>query len=160
MVEIIKNWTIDLGFPENTAGITSWVIVALGVIIIAFLAAFITKNVLLVGVKYFVGRTKTQWDDFLLKRNVFTRLSHLAPAIVIYFTAYLFAPFDQVLQRFSNIYMILAGLLAVMAFLSAIVDIYKIPSFFTPAAKEPSVLPSHGPGYESVVGKSEGGSMP
>jgi len=125
MVEIIKNWTIDLGFPENLAGIAGWVIVALGVIIIAFLAAFITKHVLLAGIKYFVGRTKTQWDDFLLKRNFFTRLSHLAPAIVIYFTAYLFAPFDQVLYRFSNIYMILASLLAVLAFLSAVVDIYN-----------------------------------
>jgi len=125
MVEIIKNWTIDLGFPENMAGIAGWVIVALGVIIIAFLAAFITKHVLLAGIKYFVGRTKTQWDDFLLKRNFFTRLSHLAPALVIYFTAYLFAPFDQVLYRFSNIYMILASLLAVLAFLSAVVDIYN-----------------------------------
>jgi len=125
MVEIIKNWTIDLGFPENLAGIAGWVIVALGVIIIAFLAAFITKHVLLAGIKYFVGRTKTQWDDFLLKRNFFTRLSHLAPALVIYFTAYLFAPFDQVLYRFSNIYMILASLLAVLAFLSAVVDIYN-----------------------------------
>lgn len=125
MIEIIKKWTIDLGLSENTAGLAGWVGVALGVMILAFLAAFITKHVLLAGVKYFIGRTKTQWDDFLLKRRVFTRLSHLAPAIVIYFTAYLFAPFDQVLQRFSNVYMILAGLLAVMAFLSAVVDIYN-----------------------------------
>ena len=125
MVEIIKNWTVDLGLSENMAGIAGWVGVAFGVIALAFMAGFITKNFLLAGVKYFVGRTKTEWDDFLLKRNVFARLSHLAPALVIYFTAYLFAPFDEVLQRFSNIYMILAGLLAVMAFLSAVVDIYN-----------------------------------
>lgn len=124
MVEIIKKWTIDLGLSENTAGIAGWVGVALGVITLAFMAAFVTRKFLLAGVTYFVSRSKTQWDDFLLKRKVFTRLSHLAPAIVIYFTAYLFAPFDEVLQRFSNIYMILAGLLAVMAFLSAVVDIY------------------------------------
>jgi miniconductance mechanosensitive channel len=125
MVEIIKNWTMALGLSENTAGIVGWIGAALGVIILAFVVAFITRKFLLAGVRYFVGRTGTQWDDFLLKRKFFTRLSHLAPAIVIYFTAHMFAPFDEVLQRFSNIYMILAGLLAVMAFLSAVVDIYN-----------------------------------
>jgi miniconductance mechanosensitive channel len=125
VVEIIKKWTLGFGLSENAAGIVGWIGMALGIIILAIVAALITRRFLLAGIKYFVGRTKTMWDDVLLKRKVFSRLSHLTPAIVIYFTAYLFEPFDGLVERFSTLYMIFAGLLAVMAFLSAVVDIYN-----------------------------------
>jgi miniconductance mechanosensitive channel len=125
VIEIIKKWTLGFGLSENAAGIAGWIGMALGIIILAIIAAFVTRKFFLAGIKYFVGRTKTMWDDVLLKRKVFSRLSHLAPAIVIYFTAYLFEPFDGLIEHFSTLYMIFAGLLAVMAFLSAVVDIYS-----------------------------------
>jgi miniconductance mechanosensitive channel len=60
-----------------------------------------------------------------LEHRFFSRLSHLAPALVIYFAAYLFAPIMGAIQRVSTAYMVLAGVLVINAFLNAAVDIYR-----------------------------------
>ena len=125
MAEILKNWLINQGVTEGLADYVGWLGVALGVIILAFLSNYIAKRFLLAGVRYLVKKSRTKWDDALLEHKVFTRLSHLAPALVIYFSAYLFPSIQEPLQRFSVVYMILAGLFVFNAFLSAVVDIYR-----------------------------------
>jgi miniconductance mechanosensitive channel len=125
MAEILRNWLVNRGVTEELAGYVGWLGVALGVIILAFLSNYIAKRFLLVGVRYFVKKSRTKWDDALLEHKVFTRLSHLAPALVIYFSAFLFPSIQESLQRFSVVYMILAGLFVFNAFLSALVDIYR-----------------------------------
>jgi miniconductance mechanosensitive channel len=128
MVEMIKafeDWLIGQGFNEKLADYTSWAGAALAVIIIAFLANYIAKRFLLAGVSIFVRKTKTSWDDALMRRNVFTRLSHLAPALVFYVSAHLFPPVQDTIQRLSMVYMIMAGLFAFNGFLNAVVDIYN-----------------------------------
>lgn len=99
----------------------------LGVALAALLANFIAKRIILRGAAKFVAHTKTTWDDIFVEHHVLERLSHLAPALVIY----LAAPFlltdtdDQVyveyLRRFANVWMILAGARAVHAFIEALV---------------------------------------
>jgi len=80
---------------------------------------------LLTGVRYFVKKSRTTWDDVLVERKVFTRLSHLAPALVIYFSAPLFSSIESILLRFSMIYMIVVGVLVINSFLDSVVDIYR-----------------------------------
>ncbi len=125
MAEILKNWLIDQGVGEGLAGYICWLGVALGVIILAFVCNYIAKRFLLVGVRYLVKKSRTRWDDALLEHKVLTRLSHLAPALVIYFSANLFPPIQEPLRRFSTVYMMLVGLFVFNAFLSAVVDIYR-----------------------------------
>jgi miniconductance mechanosensitive channel len=125
MVDIFRNWLIELGVGETFALYLGWTIQVLAVITVAFLSNFIARKVLLAGVRFFVKRSRTSWDDALYGRKVFARMSHLAPAIVIYFTAYLFPPIQDLLQRFSMAYMIFAGMLVINAFLNAVVDIYR-----------------------------------
>ncbi|MHC5000437.1 MAG: mechanosensitive ion channel family protein [Planctomycetota bacterium] len=70
--------------------------------------------------------SKTQWDDALAKHHVFALLSHLVPAIIIYF----FAPdFVINMQLAAVIYMIIIGMLVINAFLSSVVDIYRTYEF-------------------------------
>jgi miniconductance mechanosensitive channel len=125
MADILRDWFISLGASEGLAEWVSWLTLGLAVVILAFLCNYIAKRFVLAGVAYLARRTETHWDDALIRRRVFTRLSHLAPAIVIYNTAYLFPPVQALIRRFSTVYMILAGLLAVNAFLTAVVDIYE-----------------------------------
>ncbi|MBU8932814.1 MAG: mechanosensitive ion channel family protein [candidate division Zixibacteria bacterium] len=125
MKEQLANWLTDTGLTPQWAGYLSWVGVALGVIILAWVSNYIAKKIVLVAVGRVIRKTRTNWDDVLLERKVFTRLSHLAPAVVIYFSAYLFPPVQDILQRAANVYMILTGLLAFNAFLSAVIDIYR-----------------------------------
>jgi len=125
MVEVLRDWVIKQGITEELAGFICWLVVALAVIIAAYLSNYIAKRFLLTGVAYFVKRSRTDWDDALLKNKVFTRLSHMAPALVIYFCAYLFPSIQEPIQRFSMVYMILVGLFVFNAFLSAMLDIYR-----------------------------------
>ena len=117
------------------AGLTgqaaTWVIEGaevLGVAIVAILANMITKGVVLKAVHQVALRTKTDWDDALVSRKVFHRLSHLAPALVIYGLA------PQALQtpelitlalRSAQVYMLFAGLGALNALLNSVNDIYQ-----------------------------------
>ncbi|MEW5925350.1 MAG: mechanosensitive ion channel family protein [Candidatus Zixiibacteriota bacterium] len=121
----IQEWLINNGVSEWWAHYLSWVGVVLAIGLLACISNFIAKRILLVGITHFVKRSKARWDDALLERKVFTLLSHFAPALVIYFTAYLFGPAKDVIQRLATVYMALAGILVVNAFLNAVVDIYQ-----------------------------------
>jgi miniconductance mechanosensitive channel len=127
MIEALKGWLLKQGFAisDSLADYISWFVAALAIIVLAFAANYVAKRFLLAGISIFVKRTKTSWDDVLLRRNVFTRLSHLAPALVFYFSASLFPPVQGTIERLSLVYMIMAGLFAFNGFLNAVVDIYN-----------------------------------
>ena len=75
-----------------------------------------------------VGNRVTS-DDALLQRNVLKRISHYAPAAVIYLLAPLALQGYDSASRFVTqlvlIYMIVLGLLVLDAVLNAIVDVYR-----------------------------------
>ncbi len=128
MVSLIR-WLINLGFSDLLAKTLAWIAACIIVVAAALVAHIVAKRLLLRLIKHFVKRTKTAWDDILLKRNVFGRLAHLAPALVVY----LLAPFFWLvyhpvlcltLQRIAMIYMAAVAVLALDAFLNAVVDIY------------------------------------
>jgi len=125
MFETLKNWLIEQQLSETLAAYVSWIVLAAGVIIVAFVVNFIVKKILLKIVTYFIKLTKTTWDDALLQNKVFTRLSHLAPALIIYVSASMFEPVQEIIQRFSMVYMLFTGLLVINSFLKAVVDIYR-----------------------------------
>ena len=54
---------------------------------LAVLANIVARHVIVRGMHAVVSRTKTRWDDVLVEHRVFERLSHLAPALVVYLAA-------------------------------------------------------------------------
>lgn len=98
---------------------------ALTLILLAFIANWLAKKIVLVVLTGIVRRSPTNWDNAMLERGVFTRLSHLAPALVFYFGADAFPEIQETLQRLSLVYMMLAGLSAAYAFLDGVDDIYR-----------------------------------
>jgi len=125
LVRAFNDWLVSIGVSPSMADDISWLGLALIVMILALAANYIAKKVLIAGVSYFVRRTKTGWDDAMVENRVFSRLSHFAPALVIYFTAYLFPPIQNIIQRLSLAYMFLAGFMVINAFLNAVIDIYR-----------------------------------
>lgn len=103
----------------------AWLAVAL----VAIVSNFIAKKVILRGISKLVRHTKTTWDDLFVDHDVLERLSHLAPALVLYMAApfLLSEPEDQIyedyLRRFANAWMIIAGARALHAFIEALVDV-------------------------------------
>ncbi len=98
---------------------------ALVLILLAFVANWLTKRILLAVVSGVIRRSPTHWDDVMLERGVFTRLSHIAPALIIYFGAGAFPELQDTIQRISLVYMMLAGLSVGHAFLDGVEDIYR-----------------------------------
>ena len=61
--------------------------ILLFVVLGAIISTIITKKLLLSSIEKVVAKTASSWDDTLLKNNVFGRLSHISPAIIIYLSA-------------------------------------------------------------------------
>lgn len=83
ILESYRQLLEGVGFSEKWAFITENATVFLIIILLAFLADRITKGILVSVIKRLVKRTKNQYDDIFLKKGVFNRLAHIAPALVI-----------------------------------------------------------------------------
>lgn len=95
----------------------------------AWLANVVAKRVILRLVTSIIQRTSLRWDDIFLQRGVFTRLSHLAPALVItlfgddfFLREHIWA---QTLRTAVNVYLVIILLLVIDAALDAVVDLYN-----------------------------------
>ena len=88
---------------------------------------FIARRIIIRFLHKLSLRTRTQWDDMLVASGVFTRLSHLAPAFLIYFTATLFQSpgLTAWLQRVAMAYILIVGAWSLHAFLNAVHAIYR-----------------------------------
>lgn len=86
MENIILQLTEQLtgrGIPPDTAELAARAIGVVLLLFIAWAANFLAKGVILRAVLGIVRRTSARWDDALVDAGVFTRLSHVAPALVI-----------------------------------------------------------------------------
>jgi len=122
--EILLNW----GMQEHHADILN---VAFGIFIVllaAFLSDIIARKLILTALRRIIKKTTTQWDDIIYERKVFNRLSHLAPALILFYSS------DVILNEYETwlalihgalqIYMILVAILVINSFLLAANQIY------------------------------------
>ena len=129
MVESIHNFLITQGFDPVTGHFLARGILVVLAILLSVIAHVVAKRITLRGLTRIVVRTETRWDDILLERKVFTRLSHLAPAIVLYIMLPLaLEGYERLITFTTNllfIYIIIVGILVCNAFLNAVLDIYR-----------------------------------
>ncbi|WP_372639367.1 mechanosensitive ion channel family protein [Ancylomarina sp.] len=123
----LKDWLINQGIAESFAIIIQSAIAVVIVLILAWLSDVISRKVLISIITKLVRKTKTHWDDILLERKVFNKISHFAPAIIIYYSASLINPPSSglAIEKATQIYMIILSLMLIDSFLSAANDIYK-----------------------------------
>ena len=139
MIEYISDLLRPQGFDGPSMVWISQCIAVSIIVILSVVANFVAKRVILRGVKAVVKKSKYKWDDKFLDRNVFGRLSHIAPALVIYIlTPVLLVSGDSgeseggltatlidYIKRGSLIYMLAVAVLAVDSFFNAVIDIYR-----------------------------------
>ncbi|MEZ4397557.1 MAG: mechanosensitive ion channel [Candidatus Krumholzibacteriia bacterium] len=101
---------------------------AVALFVLCVVVNWVAKRVLLRVVTTVVRRTRTHWDDALLERRVFSRLSHLAPGLVLYLLGPgAFAPWAPVagfVQKGAVVYMLAMALASLNALVNAGGDIY------------------------------------
>lgn len=95
----------------------------------AVIAYFITRCILLMLLHKALRRTNTLWDDALVEQNVFGRLAHLVPALIIQkgvpLVPDVFPAAAGMISHLTSVYMIVVVTLTVTALLSAINQIYE-----------------------------------
>lgn len=114
---------VDAGMADRLTLLTG----LLGLLILAGVANFIAKKVILRAVGGIIRRTAYTWDDAFMESGVFTRLSHLAPALVFsLFGDDVFGETPAIkawIDGFVTVYLILIGLAVASAALNAVLAI-------------------------------------
>lgn len=96
-------------------------------ILLAILALFVTRKVLLTILSRFIRKTATEWDDYLLKRKFFHKAAYFAPAIVLHY----YISYSGVLNYsngFKNaiyVYMLSLTMILISTLLDTFNDIYS-----------------------------------
>jgi miniconductance mechanosensitive channel len=132
----IKNHLLNWGIEENYAVVINVIFGFILIILLAYLSDIITRKFLVNLIARIVKKSSTSWDDILYEKKVFSRLAHLAPAIVLYYSlGYVLTDYPSlinILQSVLLIYMIIIALLAIHSFVVSLGDIYSM----LPVAKD------------------------
>ena len=119
----IKEFFIRTGLSYNLSSLLSTVTLVVIVTILSWVANYAAKLIINTVVTRIVRRTASQWDDIFLEQKVFTRLSHLAPALVIWFMAAwalkAYPIWLIIVHKIAYIYMVAAGMMVLLAFVEA-----------------------------------------
>ncbi|MDP4186728.1 MAG: mechanosensitive ion channel [Bacteroidota bacterium] len=106
----------------------SHAIIIILIILLALVGDIITKRLIVTIITAYVKRSKNQWDDVFLEKGVFNRLSHFAPALIVFYSIHF--TFNQYqagiafIQAMTKIYMIIISLLVADSCLEALHEIY------------------------------------
>ncbi len=128
LFEQLEVWfSAELGLQQKVGPIVMDLIILAVLLVLAFIANYLAKRFILKLVEHFASKSSTKWDDVLVKRKFFRRLSHFAPALVIYLMSSVFFENDTavfVTRRIAEIYMLFVAIFTIDAFLSSVVDVY------------------------------------
>ena len=120
--EQIGDWLLEISARNQ------WVLVAI-VLLTAWVANWVAKKLIVRAMRSFASRTKTKWDDHLVKNRVFEKLSHIAPTLVIYAWASLLFPdngdLEATTQRLMLAFIIVIGGRVVSSLMDSALSIFR-----------------------------------
>lgn len=124
----LKEFFIDAGFSYGLSSILSTMGLVIIVIFLSWLSNLVAKTIILQIVTRIVKRTTSKWDDIFLEQKVFTRLSHLAPALVIWEMAgwalKAYPGWLITVQKLTYIYIVIVGIVVINSFIESWHRIY------------------------------------
>ncbi|MFH1728766.1 MAG: mechanosensitive ion channel domain-containing protein [Pseudomonadota bacterium] len=129
MIDFFKIILMDYGLDKLLADIIVRSCAFVLIIIISFIADMLSKKFIGSMTAKLAQTTENKWDDILIKRKVFNRLSHMAPAFILYmampFILKGYPTFISALNVLVLIYVILVSIFVIDSLLNALLDIYS-----------------------------------
>lgn len=126
-MEFLKDFFIAHQLAPDAAGALSYAIVTAAIIVACTVANFVTKKIVLRIITLFITRNRFTWDDKILERRVFQKLSHIVPAVIIYYASNVYAAYPTIqilIEKAAVVYILAVVLSSLNAFLNALHDIY------------------------------------
>jgi len=118
-----------LGLNDGQAIFIRTLVIVLIVGFLSWLANLVARLIIDRVVVVVVRKSKFKWDDIFLEAHVFTRLSHFAPALVIWFMAGWaledYPKWLDFVQEMTYLYMIITATVVLNLFLNALHTIYN-----------------------------------
>lgn len=124
-MDFISSQLLKLEINPILVKYLSNIIMILFIALLCFVANLITKKVVIRVITHIVIKNKLQWGNILLERKVFRKLSHIVPAMIIYYFSSTFLPFKGLIEKGAIAYLIIVLLTVVNSLLNAITDIYE-----------------------------------
>ena len=124
-MRFIYKQLINYGVDPIFAEYLSVALMITFIVLICIIANFITKKIVIRLITHIVNNNKLQWDNILLEKKVFHKLSHVVPAIIIYYFAQAFLTYQSFIEKGAITYIILVGLSVLSSLLNAVHDIYQ-----------------------------------
>jgi len=124
-----NDWLVNLGIDQywakGIADFSGFIIV----LIIAIIAFYITRSIVVSTMHRLAKKSTSNWDDAFVDRKVFSRLSYIVPALILYaFSPYVIPDYPNtlsIIQVLIKIYMDTIGLVVAFSVLDASMDIYN-----------------------------------
>lgn len=124
----LKDLLLNAGVSFRMASFLSTAGLILTVAFLAWLSNVIARLIIRTIVIRIVRKTTSVWDDIFLENKVFTRLSHFAPALVIWFMAGWalkgYTDWLVIVQRLTYAYMLVIGIVVINSFIESWYHIY------------------------------------
>lgn len=129
ILELLQEWLLGHGVSEALTFYVARTFAVVAVLLLSAAANFVAKRYIVAGFTYVISRTKTRWDDSVLRQTTLKRLARLAPALVIYLlTPNALEGLDWAISFIRSavmIYMIIILMLALDSLLNTAEDIYQ-----------------------------------
>lgn len=129
MLELIQNWLMDYGVNDRLTIYIAYAVAVTAMLLLAALVDFVAKRIILSAIARVISRSKSKWDDVILRQRTLNRLAHLAPALVIYMlTPIAMEGLDLVVALIRGglqIYMLIMLMLILDSLLNAFEVIYQ-----------------------------------
>jgi miniconductance mechanosensitive channel len=120
---------LGLGLSQGAVHPAKAVFFVLVIILLSWLANLIIKQGILVILGKIIKLSPTKWDDVFYKKKVFSRMSHLAPVVVIFwFGRALMSEYPKLIEAIyllTNIYIIFVVTMVLFAIINAVGSIYE-----------------------------------
>ena len=124
-MDFIRNQLDGTGMSEQTIGILSNIIMVIFIAVVSILANYIAKKIVLKTIDHIVNNNRYKWGHIIVEKKLFHKLSHLVPAIIIYYSAYVFPSYQALIEKAAMTYMIVVTITVFNALLNVFDDIYR-----------------------------------
>ncbi|WP_405106079.1 mechanosensitive ion channel domain-containing protein [Paenibacillus sp. FSL K6-1217] len=124
-MNFIKEHLAGYGVSEQMSVYLSNIIMVLCIALLSVVANLVAKKIVLKIIIHIINNNRYTWDNFFLEKKVFHKLSHLAPAFIIYYAAPIFPLYQSFIVKFALAYMIIVMITVFNALFDAIDAIYR-----------------------------------
>ncbi|AIQ38788.1 mechanosensitive ion channel domain-containing protein [Paenibacillus sp. FSL R7-0312] len=124
-MNFIKEHLAGYGVSEQMIVYLSNMIMVIFIALLSIVANFIAKKIVLKIIIHIINNNRYTWDNIFLETKVFHKLSHLAPAFIIYYSASIFPLYQSFIVKVALTYMIIVAITVFNALLDATNAIYR-----------------------------------